>query len=96
MHIWSRSSYKFKNSHDMAFHADGFTLAHEIGHGKFSLRHPDNDVFHLGNMDGDTPPLGGSFNVQDTYNFMYSQSNIRKNVIRHYQWKKILTSTYND
>ena len=77
----------------IAIHADGFSLEHEIGHGKFSLRHPDNDTDHL-NLPSDMPPSGGPFNVQDTHNFMYSQSNNRKNVIRRYQWKKILGGIY--
>ncbi len=76
--------------------ADGFTLAHEIGHGKFSLMHPDNDPDHLGNKDGDSPPHNGPFNISDKQNFMYSISNLRVNRIRHYHWKKILTGTYNN
>ncbi len=82
---------------DIAIHADGFTLAHEIGHGKFRLRHPDNDPKHLIPLqeenDG-TPPSNGPFNINDTYNFMYHTSNGRVNRIRHYQWKKILTGIY--
>ncbi len=96
MHIWSRSSYKFKNSHDMAFHADGFTLAHEIGHGKFWLRHPDNDSKHLlpSVKEGESAPGMGPYNIEDKENFMYHTSNGRVNRIRHYQWKKILTGKY--
>ncbi|MCB9309463.1 MAG: hypothetical protein H6567_05330 [Lewinellaceae bacterium] len=75
---------------------DGFVLAYEIGHGKFWLRHPDNDLDHLGDKDGDAPPLGGPFNINDINNFMYHTSIGRVNRIRHYQWKKILTSKYKE
>jgi hypothetical protein len=74
--------------------ANGFTLAHEIGHGLFALRHPDNDKDHLGSREGDTPPNQGPFNFNDTDNFMYSIGNKRKNLIRHYQCVKILRGKY--
>jgi hypothetical protein len=73
--------------------ANGFTLAHEIGHGPFSLRHPDNDPKHL-RADGDLPPGLGPYNFKDTDNFMYSLGNERKNLIRHYQWRKILKGNF--
>ena len=80
---------------------DGYTLAHEIGHGKFSLRHPDNDDNHLDlklGRDGESLPPEltdkAPFNYPDKNNFMYHTSYGRVNRIRHYQWKKILTGRY--
>ena len=76
---------------------DGYTLAHEIGHGKFFLRHPNNDKQHLIPVDEEDdidPPGNGPFMYKDVNNFMYSNSSGRTNKIRHYQWKKILTKKY--
>lgn len=81
----------------VASFADGYTLAHEIGHGKFSLRHPDNDILHLVlnvDIDGEYSPDEGTFMVPDIQNFMFSAYNFRFNRIRQYQWKKILTGKY--
>lgn len=76
----------------MAAFANGFTLAHEIGHGKFSLRHPDNDPNHL----MEDAPGSGPYNYYDINNFMFSTSNFTIYRVRHYQWKKILTGKYNN
>jgi hypothetical protein len=73
--------------------ADGYTLAHELGHAMFSLRHPDNDPKHLRDVK-DFPPGNGPYNIDDTYNFMYSKGNLRKNLIRHYQWRRILKGNF--
>jgi hypothetical protein len=73
---------------------NGFTLAHEIGHAMFSLRHPDNDPDHLRDPKDKPPPSSGPFNFNDTDNFMYSLGDKRKNLIRQYQWKKILKGEY--
>jgi hypothetical protein len=79
-----------KNKLAIINNANGYTLAHELGHAMFSLRHPDNDPDHLRDED-DNPPSSGPFNFNDTDNFMYSTLNLRtNNLIRHYQWKKIL------
>ena len=82
----------------IAIHADGFSLAHEIGHAKFWLRHPDNDPDHLipSVLEGETSPGVGPYKYNDMNNFMYHTSVGRVNRIRQYQWKKILTSTFND
>ncbi len=70
---------------------DGYTLAHEIGHGKFWLRHADNVPDHL----IETGSPSGPFNVIDIKNFMHSVANsISNSMIRHYQWKKIHTGKY--
>ena len=81
----------------MAKAGDGFTLAHEIGHGKFSLRHPDNDTLHLipKKEEMDDAPGPGPYKYPDKNNFMYHNSYERINRIRHYQWKKILSGKYN-
>jgi len=76
---------------------DGYTLAHEIGHGKFSLKHPDNDDQHLiltEERDKEVSPIGGPYKYSDKNNFMYSTTTGRVNRIRHYQWKKIMTGRY--
>lgn len=71
--------------------ADGFVLAHEIGHAKYGLRHPDNDPDHL--IEGGSPP--GPLNVNDKRNFMFSKAeDISNSMIRQYQWKKIHTGNY--
>ncbi|MCB9309465.1 MAG: hypothetical protein H6567_05340 [Lewinellaceae bacterium] len=80
----SRSSLKFKKSHDTVIHASSFVLAHKIGHGKFWLRHPNNDSNHLipSALEGETSPGVGPYNYSDKNNFMYHTSVGRVNRIR--------------
>jgi hypothetical protein len=79
--------------------SSGSTLAHEIGHAKFGLRHPDDDKEHL-NSDEDTKPtinfsLRPPFTFGDSNNFMYSiGGSSRNDNIRAYQWKKIVFGSF--
>jgi hypothetical protein len=100
----SRASGLGVNSLSLAIDTDGYTLAHEIGHAKFSLKHPDDDTTHLADDKLRIPKsLKIPINYIDKYNFMYSKSSEpindkereeRVNGIRAYQWRKIIFGKY--
>lgn len=67
------------------------TLAHEIGHSQWSLRHCDSDVNYLNdNNNSNTVHT----TVDDKNNFMSTQDDGYTYIIRHYQWKKIFSGSY--
>jgi hypothetical protein len=69
---------------------DGYTIAHELGHAKFSLIHPDHTYDANGNKIND-----GQFGIADWFNFMHSpsenvpQGKVRVNNVRRYQFDLI-------
>ena len=99
--LYKQAMHKLQKDFDipkigLSILGDGYTLAHEIGHVKFSLRHPDNDLSHLkpSPIEMDPTPGNGPYMLNDKNNFMYHKGTVRNNKVRHYQWKKILSGKY--